>query len=99
MRGYAGKIIYHVHKEKQMIRTSFAAGLVCMLLATNVAVAQVGVGVSVSTPNVSVQVGTTPPPPPPRVTVIEKERIVVKDNGKHKGHYKKHKKEQKHHRD
>lgn len=73
-----------------MIRTS-AAGLACMFITANVAIAQVGVGVSVSTPNVSVQVGTTPPPPPPRVTVIEKERIVVKDNGKHKGHYKKHK--------
>lgn len=80
-----------------MIRTSTAAGLLCMLLTANAAIAQVGV--SVSTPNVSVQVGTTQPPPPPRVTVIEKERIVVKDNGKHKGHYKKHKKGQKHRHD
>lgn len=69
-----------------------------MLLTANAAIAQVGV--SVSTPNVSVQVGITQPPPPPRVTVIEKERVIVKDhgdrkdNGKHRGHYKKDKKGQ-----
>lgn len=56
------------------------------------------VNVEVNTPNASVRVGSPLPAP---MTVIERERVIVKepryegkrDNGKHKGHYKnKHKK-------
>lgn len=51
------------------------------------------VNVNVNTPNASIHVGT--PQPAPQVTVIERERVVVReerrDNGKHKGHYKKNK--------
>jgi hypothetical protein len=62
------------------------------------------VNVEVNTPNASVRVGT--PPPAPRVTVVERERIIVredryegrKDNGKHKGQ-KKHKKHKKNRHD
>lgn len=79
-------------------------GLVCAMGVASVALAgNVDVGVAVSTPNVRVQVGTQPPPPPPppRMTVIERERVIVRepadhhDRGKHKGHYKKHKKHKK----
>jgi len=57
------------------------------------------VAVDVSTPNVRVQVGS--PAPPPHITVVEHERVIIKekrdhDNGKHKGHYKKHKKHKSH---
>ena len=72
-------------------------GCVLFVLAT-AGFAMAGVNVGVTTPNVNVQVGT--PQPPPRVTVVERERVLVrekvvvekKDRGKHKGHYKKHKK-------
>lgn len=76
--------------------------IVCVFATASFATA--AVGVDVNTPNVRVQVGGYQPPPPPQVRVIERERVIVKerdyedrhDNGKHKGHYKKHKKE-KHH--
>jgi len=77
------------------------AGSLLLVAATaGFAMAQVNVGVDVNTPNVRVQVGT---PPPSHVTIVERERVIVrdverKDNGKHKGHYKKHKKHKKHHR-
>jgi hypothetical protein len=67
-----------------------------MGMANFAAAANVGVGVDVNTPNVRVQVGN--PAPPPRVAVVERERVIVRekevrhDHGKHKGHYKKHKK-------
>jgi hypothetical protein len=81
-----------------MIRKATAAAL--LVFATS-GFATAAVGVDVNTPNVRVQVGT--PQPPPQVRVIERERVIVKDheyegrrdNGKHKGHYKKHKKEKK----
>jgi len=79
-----------MHLVKAVIGT--AAG---MMVMANIAVAG-NVAVDVNTPNVRVQVGRTPPPP--RVTVVERERVIVRetevrhDNGKHKGHYKKHKK-------
>lgn len=65
------------------------------------AAANVGVGVDISTPNVRVQVGNQAPQPP-KVTVVERERVIVRetevyhDRGKHKGHGKKHKKHKKH---
>lgn len=77
-------------------------GVVCVLgMAAVVAPSSGAVGVDVSTPNVRVQVGTPAPPPPPQVTVVERERVIVRekdrhDQGKHKGHYKKHKKHKKH---
>ena len=80
--------------------TSGIIGVVCMLSSANIAIAA-NVGVDVNTPNVHVQVGT-PAPPPPRVTVVEKERVIVRepaerhDRGLHKGKYKKHKKNKKH---
>jgi biopolymer transport protein ExbD len=79
--------------------------MICLtaIIAATASYAATGVNVDVSTPNVRVQVGNQPPPP---VTVIERERVVVKehgdkehhDNGKHKGHkkHKKHKNEKKH---
>jgi len=78
-------------------------GVVCVLgMAGIVSPSNGAVGVDVSTPNVRVQVGTPAPPPPPQVTVIERERVIVRENershdqGKHKGHYKKYKKHKKH---
>ncbi len=84
-----------------MVRKT-TASILCVLATASFATA--AVGVDVSTPNVRVQVGTPQAPPPPQVRVIESERVIVKereyrgrkDNGKHKGHYKKHKKH-KHH--
>jgi hypothetical protein len=63
------------------------------------------VNVEVYTPNASVRVGS--PQPAPRVTVIERETVIVKepryegkkDNGKHKGHYKNKKHKKGHDRD
>lgn len=79
---------------------------VCLLGIAGIS-ASASAGVEVSTPGVRVQVGTPAPPPlppPPRLTVIEKERVIVRepaehydhDKGKHKGHHKKHKKHKKH---
>lgn len=76
-------------------------GAVCVMgMASIAAATNVDVGVGISTPNMRLQVGTQAPPP--RVTVVERERVIVKevveerhDNGKHKGH-KKHKKHKKH---
>lgn len=78
-----------------------AASLVLVATTAGFAMAA-DVSVGVRTPNVSVQVGTPQPPP---VRVVERERVIVrevevrKDNGKHKGHYKKHKKHKKHRHD
>ncbi len=88
-----------IHLKKTVI-----GSLVCVIGVASVAFAgNVDVGVDVSTPNVRLQVGTTPPPPPPpRATIIERERVIVRDpvdrhdRGHHKGHYKKHKKHKKH---
>lgn len=89
-----------IHLKKTVI-----GSLVCVIGVASVALAgNVDVGVDVSTPNVRLQVGTqAPPPPPPRVTVVERERVIVRDGdrrhdrGHHKGHYKKYKKHGKHH--
>lgn len=69
-----------------------AGSFVIVLAAASFSAAAVNVGVS--TPNASIYVGT--PQPAPRVTVVERETVIVnddrheekKDNGKHKGHYK-----------
>ena len=71
-----------------------------LLTASFAMAANSAVNVDVSTPNVRVQVGSPQAPPPPQVQVIERERVIIKeheykgkkDRGKHKGHYKKHKK-------
>lgn len=77
---------------------NYLAGSLILVAATaGLAMGEVSVGVR--TPNVSVQVGT--PQPAPHVTIVERERVIVKevkkDNGKHKGHYKKYKKHKKQH--
>jgi hypothetical protein len=85
--------------NKRMNLKKVAVGsAVCVMGMAGIATTSNGaVGVDVNTPNVRVQVGT-PAPPPPRVTVVEPERVIVRerdghhDRGKHKGHYKKHKK-------
>ena len=54
--------------------------------------------VDVRAPGLRVQVGSPEhhAPPPPQVRVIERERVIIKERdnrgykGKHKGHYKKH---------
>jgi hypothetical protein len=71
-------------------------GSIVLVLAT-AGFSAAAVNVDVRTPNASVYVGT--PQPAPRVTVIERETVIVKegrhDNGKHKGQnkHKKHKKD------
>ncbi len=82
---------------KMHLMKAVVGSVVCVLGMAGIAVASnVGVGVDVNAPNVRVQVAA--PAPPPRVTVVEQERVVVReraghhDRGKHKGHYKKHKK-------
>ncbi|MDD2898383.1 MAG: hypothetical protein PHI31_06685 [Desulfuromonadaceae bacterium] len=78
--------------------------IVIVLAVASLAGAATSVNVDVNTPNASVRIGT--PQPPPHVTVIEQERVIVrehhyderKDNGKHKGQ-KKHKKHKKDHHD
>ena len=82
---------------KMNLMNAVVGSAVCVLGMVGIATASnVAVGVDVNTPNVRVQVAT--PAPPPRVTVVEQERVVVRergghhDRGKHKGHYKKHKK-------
>ena len=60
--------------------------IVLVLAAAGFCAAAVNVGVS--TPNASIYVGTSQPRPAPQVTVIERETVIVKDHGKHKGHYK-----------
>ncbi|KAA0893496.1 hypothetical protein [Oryzomonas rubra] len=92
------------YRMKAMIGTVVAAmGIAGMAGAAGAA--DVAVGVDVNTPNVRVQVGTPPPPPfAPRTIVVERERAITHereerhDRGKHKGHYKKYRKD-KHHRD
>jgi hypothetical protein len=87
-------------KELIMIRTTTSSLLVVLAMA-NFAIASVNV--DVNTPNVRVNVGNPPPPPPPvhvrvgeRERIVEKEHYRIKDNGKHKGHYKKKFKHNKH---
>lgn len=78
-------------------KEAFAGSIICLIGMTGIAAAaNVNVGVDVVTPNVRVQAGNSAPPQ--HVTVVERERVIVRekevrhDNGKHKGHYKKHKK-------
>ena len=84
---------------KKHLMNAVIGSAVGMMSMAGIATAS-NVGVDVSTPNVRVQVGN--PAPPPHVTVLERERVIVRerdehtDNGKHKGHYKKHKKHKKH---
>ena len=72
-----------------------AGSIVLVLTAASFSAAAINVGVS--TPNASIYVGT--PQPAPRVTVVERETVIIKegrhDKGKHKGHdkHKKHKKD------
>ncbi len=86
-----------------MFRTMIA-GMLIVLTTAGFAAAGTAVGIDVAVPNARIQVGTSQPAPQ-QVRVIEKERVVVhehegkKDNGKHKGHNKKHKKEKKHDHD
>jgi hypothetical protein len=85
-----------------MFRTMIA-GMLIVLTTAGFAAAGTAVGIDVAVPNARIQVGTSQPPQ--QVRVIETERVVVhehggkKDNGKHKGHNKKHKKEKKHDHD
>ena len=87
-----------------MIKKMIGSTFVVLLTASFALAAGPSVSVDVSTPNVRVQVGTPQAPPAPQVRVIERERVIVKENyyegkkdrGKHKGHYKKHKKNKKH---
>jgi hypothetical protein len=81
-------------KKKVVIGSAF-----CLLGLAGFGVqgsASATVGVDVSTPNVRVQVGTPAPPP---VVVVEHNHVIKEkshhDNGKHKGHYKKHTKHKK----
>ena len=84
---------------KKHVMKAAIGSAVCVMGMAGIAAAA-NVGVDVNTPNVRVQVGT--PAPPPRVTVVEQERVIIRekevhhDRGKHKGHYKKHKKHKKH---
>jgi hypothetical protein len=84
------------HLRKAVIGSAVGVlGMAGIAAASNVAV-----GVDINTPNARVQVGT--PAPQPRAVVVERETVIVRekdghqDNGKHKGHYKKHKKGKKH---
>jgi len=86
--------------KMSLMKAVIGSAVGVMGLAGIAAASNVAVGVDVNTPNVRVQVGA--PAPPPSVTVVERERVIVRendrhhDNGKHKGHYKKHKKHKKH---
>jgi hypothetical protein len=88
----------NMKRRLMKVVTGGAVGVLGM--AGIAAASNVAVGVDINTPNARVQVGT--PAPQPRVAVVERERVVVvekdghHDNGKHKGHYKKHKKGKKH---
>jgi hypothetical protein len=88
-------------KMKFCVKAVIGSAVCVMGMASVAAARSADVGVNVSTPNVNVRVGA-PAPPPPSVTVVERERVIVResdghhDNGKHKGHYKKHKKDKKH---
>jgi len=88
------------NKQMQLKKSVFGSTVVILSMAGIAYASNQSVGVDVNTPNVRVQVGT-PAPPPPRVTVVERERVIVHeraeyhDQGKHKGHYKKHKKNKK----
>lgn len=83
-----------------MCKKTIVSLFVVVLTASFAMAANPAVNVDVSTPNVRVQVGTPQAPPAPQVRVIERERVIIKeekkDRGKHKGHYKKHKKHKKH---
>lgn len=83
--------------KMQVMKSAVAtlAGIISM--AGIAAASNVNVGVDVVTPNVRINAGSVPAP----VTVVERERVIIRekdgrhDNGKHKGHYKKHKKHKK----
>jgi hypothetical protein len=87
-----------MNMKRQLMKAVIGSAVGVLGLAGIAAAANVAV--DVNTPNVRVQVGT--PAPPPRVTVVERETVIVRekdghhDNGKHKGQYKKHKKGKKH---
>src|SRR6185369_2967406 len=88
--------------RKMNLKKVAIASAVCVIgMAGLAAASNVAVGVDVSPPSVRLQVGSTPAPPP-QVTVVERERVIVRerevrhDRGKHKGHYKKHKKHKDH---
>ncbi len=86
--------------KKHLMKTAIGSAVGVLGMAGVAAASNVAVGVDVTTPNARVQVAT--PAPPPRVTVVEQERVIVRekdhhDRGKHKGHYKKHNKHKKHH--
>jgi hypothetical protein len=90
---------------KLQLQKGIAGSMVAVIGMAGVAFADnVSVGVDVNTPNVRVRATNAPPPPPPQVTVVERERVIVRekdshhDNGKHKGHNKKHKKKHKEHK-
>jgi hypothetical protein len=79
--------------EFYMIKNIYVC-IAVLLASVTLAVASV----DVQAPGVRVQVGNPPPSTPPQVRVIERERVIVrerevvkKNRGKHKGHYKKHK--------
>jgi hypothetical protein len=80
-----------------------ASGIILVLATAGFAAAATAVGIDVAVPNARIQVGTSQPPQ--QVRVVETKQVVVhdhegkKDNGKHKGHTKKHKKEKKHDHD
>ena len=84
---------------KMYVMKAVIGSAVCVMGMAGISAAA-NVAVDVNTPNVGVQVGN--PAPPPRVTVVEQERVIIRekdghhDRGKHKGHYKKHKKHKKH---
>jgi hypothetical protein len=96
--------IYTKKRSESMVNR-LTGSMVGILVAANFAVAEAGVSVDVNTPNVRVQVGSPQPSPPAQMTVVERERVIVrerevvrgkKDHGRHKGHYKKHKKHHSH---
>lgn len=84
----------------QMMKAAVGGVIAVLGLAGIAAAGNVNVGVDVITPNVRVRAGNVPVRQP--VTVVERERVIVHerevhhDNGKHKGHYKKHKKQKRH---
>lgn len=78
---------------KRRVSVKRVAGSIVLVLAA-VSFSAAAVNVDVNTPNASIRVGT--PQPAPQVTVIEREKVIVKEDhhkvkknsGKHKGHYK-----------
>ena len=80
---------------KMHLKKAVIGSLVSVMCLSGIAAASgPAVGVDVVTPNVRVQVGN--PAPPPSIAVVEREHVIVRergrhhDNGRHRGHYKKH---------